>query len=56
MSEVRLIDANGLIERFNDIGAKSASGQMQLIPIKHIKHIIDNAPTIVKYIKGEELP
>ena len=46
MSEVRPVDANALKGEFDDISAKSASGQMQLIPVKDIKQIIDKAPTI----------
>lgn len=42
----RLIDADKLKAEFDLITSKSATGEWFSIPIKHIKQIIDNAPTV----------
>lgn len=43
---MRLIDADELKAEFDLIVSKSATGEWFSIPIKHIKQIIDNAPTV----------
>lgn len=43
---MRLGDFDALKADFDSIANKSATGDWQSIPIKHIKQIIDNAPTV----------
>lgn len=43
---MRLGDLDELKKEFDMIASESATGEWQLIPIKHIKQIVDNAPTV----------
>lgn len=43
---MRMIDADVLKAEFDEIANNSAIGEWTTIPIKHIKQIIDNAPTV----------
>ena len=48
-----LISRSELKKEFDIIASNSATGEWQLIPIKHIKQIIDNAPTASdRYYEG----
>ena len=46
-----LINADKLKAEFDLIASKSATGEWFSIPIKHIKQIIDNAPSVEPVIK-----
>ena len=48
-----LIDANALKQEFDIIASKSATGEWQFIPIRHIKQIIDSVPTVIEADRGE---
>lgn len=48
---MRLIDADELIAVFDSMTNNSATGEWQSIPIKHIKLIIDNVPTVEPDLK-----